>query len=158
MVALHQRTGEEVQARTLEGYVFDVTVGVEAGTIALRDRLGQPLPFGAVVEVREKRHGLGALHGLGWGILGGAAVGAVIGFADGDDACDTSRGEDCFFNFTAGEKAVLIGAYFGILGGLGGAIVGAIIGTTDVYKDDPTPPRVMPSGPPGSVAGMTVTF
>lgn len=157
--ALPERAGQ-VLARTREGYIFDVTVGVEAGQTVLRDRRGLPLPLDVVVEVVEKRRWLGALHGLGWGVLGGAAAGAVLGYASGDDDCNTSRGEDmCYYAFTAGENAVFLGAFFGILGGLGGLIYGAGTGAKDVYRAEPgTAPRVMPSGPPGSVAGMTVQF
>jgi uncharacterized membrane protein len=52
------------------------------------------------------------------GLLIGGVIGALIGFAGGDDSKET------FFAMTAGEKA--LGA--GLLGGTAGAITGLIIG------------------------------
>jgi hypothetical protein len=56
----------------------------------------------------------------GWGIgfVTGAATGALLGFASGDDPPGT------FLPFTAGEKAVFVGAALGITGSALGALIG----------------------------------
>ncbi len=67
------------------------------------------------IALKEKRAGLkGALIGLG----AGAVVGAIIGFASGDDPPEQ------FLAFTAGEKAFGLG----LLGGSTGALIGGIAG------------------------------
>ena len=114
-----------VEMRSAPGLVEDGRViGTSGGYLVATDR-GE-IPFGDVKSITTTSHPIGALEGLGLGFLGGAAVGAVIGLADGDDVCDTSRGSDfCVAVFTAGEKAILLGVVFGALGGLVGLAVGA---------------------------------
>jgi hypothetical protein len=65
-----------------------------------------------------------ALPGLGYGFLIGGGVGAGIGLASGND----SPGH--FVMFTAGQKALIIGAVFGAVGGVVGLLVGGL-GTKD---------------------------
>ncbi|MEJ7813164.1 MAG: hypothetical protein WKG32_22330 [Gemmatimonadaceae bacterium] len=55
--------------------------------------------------------------GMGMGLLIGAAGGAVLGYASGDD-------ESGFIAFSAGEKAVLSGVVFGVLGTVIGGLAG----------------------------------
>lgn len=93
------------------------------------------IPFGNVKSITERRHLIGALEGLGLGILAGAAVGVAIGFAEGDDECNTSRGEDfCYYSNTAAENAALGGIILGVLGGVIGLAVGAARGSRYVYE------------------------
>ena len=82
------------------------------------------------IALKKKNAGLkGALIGLG----AGAVIGAVIGFASGDDPVTPYTGEvfsDIFisvgnsFAMTAGEKA----AALSVVGGLTGALIGGITG------------------------------
>lgn len=58
----------------------------------------------------------GFLTGLGVGALSGA----VLGYASGDDHGDG------FLNFTAGEKAAILGGGLGIVGSAIGALAGAL--------------------------------
>ncbi len=62
------------------------------------------------------------LQGMGIGLATGAATGALIGFASGND-------EPGWFSFTAGEKAAVAGAALGTLGLILGAIFGAAAGS-----------------------------
>jgi hypothetical protein len=62
-------------------------------------------------------------RGLGFGFLAGAAVGAMLGYADGDDEC--AEGDWCILDLSAGDKAVVGGAVIGGLGAAIGALVGA---------------------------------
>ena len=82
------------------------------------------------ISLKKKNAGLkGAL--IGFGI--GAAIGAIAGFASGDDPVAPYTGDpfgDMFvamgnaFTMTAGEKAVGLG----VVGGLTGALIGGITG------------------------------
>ncbi len=113
----------------------DQVVGhlVEAGDDALTIEVGKAgaaltVPTSSVLRAQLSQHrsrGQGAARGLGLGVLGGAAAGAMIGLASGDDQCTPQGGLfDCLMVFTAQEKAT-IGAIF--LGGAGGA-VGLVLG------------------------------
>lgn len=62
------------------------------------------------------------LKGAAIGALTGALLGTGIGFFDGDDTC--RRGEWCLFTFTAEEKAVALGTFLGVTGGIVGALTG----------------------------------
>jgi hypothetical protein len=73
-----------------------------------------------------KRRMSGAWEGLAWGLLGGAATCAAIGYFDGDDPSG-------FISFSAGEKAAMGGIAGAVVGGALGALSGAIIGHTDRY-------------------------
>ncbi len=64
------------------------------------------------------------LSSIGLGALYGLVIGGVIGFASGDD----TRG---FIRFSAGEKAIGLGGFFGFIGGIVGLIVGLVSSTDD---------------------------
>ncbi len=100
------------------------------------------------IALKKKNGGLkGALIGLGIG----AALGAIAGFVSGDDPVIQSTGNpyaDPFislgnaFAFTAGEKALALGAVGGLTGALIGGIIGAVAkktfiigGNKDVYHN-----------------------
>ena len=84
------------------------------------------VPFASIsrLEVsggeRSRMSGFG--RGAGFGILIGAGIGGVLGFADGDDDC--AEAGWCFIEFSAGEKALLGGVVMGGLGGVIGGLVG----------------------------------
>lgn len=96
---------------------------------------------------------------------GGAIVGlilavpaAALAYSSGDDKCGEGI---CILPMTAGEKAGLAAGGFFMFGSVIGAVIGAIHGSHDVYDiggASEVQPRFTPSGPPGSVAGMTVRF
>ena len=144
-----------------------VTVHTTAGTFtALAVQTGAGVGYQAegggwidpatITRVTDER----TLRGAGEGVLIGGGIGvvggAVLGFADGDDppCADT---EWCLFNMSAGAKAVLGGVLLGGLGVLTGLAVGAVVGSDDVYETS-AGVAITPGGPPGSVAGATVTF
>ncbi len=93
----------------------------------------------SLIKIRRK----GAVgKGAGIGFLSGAAVGAIIGFAEGDDDPICSSfvfGTFCFEGSTAGEKAVGGAIGLGVIGSGVGAIVGTgkkkipIDGNTNTY-------------------------
>lgn len=146
--------GRWVTIRTTTGATLSaITVQTMGGVGYQEEGAGMidPSTIASVADDRSLRAaGEGFLIGAGAGIVGGA----IAGFADGDDPpCD----EWCFFNMTAGQKAVLLGVVFGSLGGLIGIAAGVVHGSEDVYEDS-TGVAITPGGPPGSVAGMTVTF
>jgi hypothetical protein len=76
---------------------------------------------------------MGALQGLGLGLLVGAATGAMIGLASGDDRCSNDW---CIFRLTAAQKAVGGGIVLGGVGLILGTAIGAIVGahTTIVFR------------------------
>lgn len=130
------------------------------GTVLVADN-GVPTPLASVDTIDDESRLLGAAQGLGLGFLLGAGAGIAIGFAAGDDPpCDVS-GHVCDLNppDTAGNKAALGGIVLGVLGGLVGAIVGTVRGQHDVWhRGPPAPAPLRPTGPPGSVVGLSVAF
>jgi hypothetical protein len=76
------------------------------------------------VSIERRRN---TLKGLGTGTLVGAGAGALLGLASGDDPPGT------FLAFTAGEKAGILGVFFGATGAVIGLISGALI-RTDVWQ------------------------
>jgi hypothetical protein len=153
--SLHEAAGREVviEAAGHEQIAYvDVT---PLGTV-LRAPDGQIIPLAGGERVVDVQRGRGALLGLGIGFLAGALGGAVAGLASGDDPpCEGY----CLLTLSAGGKAVIGGVMFGSLGGLIGIVVGAGRGSRVVYSfGGEQQYHVTPSGPPGSVAGATVTF
>jgi hypothetical protein len=96
--------------------------------------------------------GRGAVEGLALGGAGGAAIGAVIGLASGDDTC--ARDSFCILRFSAGDKAVFGAIGLGSLGLGLGALIGAVAGSRDVYElDSALVPRVSTTIAPGRAGG-----
>ncbi len=100
------------------------------------------------IALKKRNAGLkGALIGLG----AGAAIGAIMGFASGDDPVAQYSGNplgDMFvslgnaFAMTAGEKAAGLGIVGGLTGALIGGVTGALLkkkfiigGKKDVYRN-----------------------
>lgn len=156
---LHERYGEDVNVVLATGMGIDARVEQTPTGFVLRDTQGNVVPYESVGSVEHVSHGMGALEGLGLGVLIGGGVGAVSGLASGDDRCDDTENECDVFNFTAGEKAILFGILIGGVGGLVGLAVGAVKGSKDVYSFGASQQyRVTPSGPPGSAVGATITW
>lgn len=139
----------QVAGTVVAGPLGDVTLATDRG----------PIPLDSFESVTEVSRLLGGLQGLGIGFLVGGIPGAALGYAGGDDECNENGHSLCLFTFTAGEKAVLSGVFFGLLGGAIGLLVGASRGHRTVYELDAAPaPRFVPTGPPGSAAGVTILF
>lgn len=77
------------------------------------------------VSAGERTRMAGFGRGAGFGFLAGAGIGAVMGFADGDDNC--AEGGWCILEMSAGEKAMLGGV---VIGGLG-AVIGGLVGVAN---------------------------
>lgn len=146
----------DVTIQTFDGRLLEATAAETPNGTVFRTRTGELFDPGSVVRVTDKRILRGAAEGLGIGAGIGALGGIVLGLADGDDP-PCQDGSWCLFHMTAGEKAAAGGIVFGALGGLVGLAAGAIVGSQFVYDDGETP-VVTPVGPPGSVAGLTVSF
>lgn len=140
---------EQIAGTVVVGPQGDVTLATDRG----------PVPLDGTSKATEIRPVLGGVQGFGIGFLLGGIPGAALGYAGGDDECDENGHSLCLFTFTAREKAVLGGMFWGLLGGAAGLLVGAIRGQRTVYEFDDAPaPRFVPSGPPGSAAGVTIVF
>jgi hypothetical protein len=156
--SIHELTGKRVTVETYSHQRIEVYVERAPDGVAFRaEDGGGYVPVAEVAKVVEKRVGRGGLEGLGIGALAGASFGAILGYAAGDDECNADDGHWCILTFTAGEKAVLSGILLGGLGGLLGGVVGLAHGSRDEYSYGEQV-RVIPTGPPGSTVGMTVTF
>ena len=68
------------------------------------------------------------LKGLGTGVLWGAVTGALLGFLSGDDKPESMWD---IFSFSAGQKALVGGIFFGVVGGAVGGIAGALKGADE---------------------------
>ncbi len=155
LAQVHELAGEgEVEVRTTSGESIDAVPIAAPGGVTFIPRTGGTLPADAIAEVRDVRHLRGAVEGLGLGALIGAGTGAVLGYAEGDDQC---TGE-CFLAFSAETKAILGAIVVGGLGAGVGLVIGALKGSTIIYSNESSGIAVRPIAPPGSVAGLTVTF
>jgi hypothetical protein len=132
-----------VTIQTFDGRVLDAAaVETPTGT-AFRTARGELVDPGSVLRVTDTRRLRGAAEGLGIGAGAGVLLGVALGLASGDDP----KCQECWFTFTAGEKATMAGV---------GLAAGAILGSQFVYENET--PIVTPVGPPGSVGGFTLTF
>lgn len=119
--------GETVrlESRLVNGR-FDV-IAASADVLTVRDTAGAvaEVPWESIAGLSRSRGqrstGQGFLRGFGFGSLGGASAGILLGVASGDDPPGT------FVQFSAGEKALLAGAALGIAGGLAGGFIGALV-------------------------------
>jgi hypothetical protein len=85
----------------------------------------QVIPISTIESIKyRKRNSLA--KGTLLGAAGGAAAGALIGYASGDDECQPTGGWlDCLFVYSAEEKAGL-GAILGIMPGMS---IGLLLGS-----------------------------
>jgi hypothetical protein len=103
------------------------------------------------IEVSRSRRGH-TLRGMGIGLLVGAAGGAAVGLAAGDDPPG-------LISFSAGDKAALGGVAFGVLGSLIGAIAGSV--PSDSWVDVPVRRvnvALFPARFGGAGLGVTLRF
>ncbi len=114
---------------------------------------GRRLPDAQTDHVR------GALEGAGVGLLVGAAGGAVVGYASGDDPPCSDESWFCL-SFSAGEKAEILGVYAGGLGAVSGLVLGGLIGSRSVYEyaDGPVPQVSVVATPGHASASATWRF
>jgi hypothetical protein len=132
---LSEVLGRDVEILTDNGEKLDGELAqIEPGLVFLT-RHGA-FDADLIVWVRDFRAGLGALEGMAVGVVIGATAGAVAAWRD------TPNVE------TLGVLSLCV---------LGGAVIGALRGSRIIYSDREQP-RFVPSGPPGSVLGITRTF
>ncbi len=110
----------EVVARSIQ-VTPDSTSWIDPESGALRS-----VATSKVIDVRFTYQGRGALQGAGYGFSIGGIVGAVGGYASGDD-------EPSIVSFQAEEKALILGGLGGIIGGLIGYGIGYNIKSKTVY-------------------------
>ena len=92
----------------------------------------QSVPTNELYKILAKNHGKGALEGLGYGFLGGFALGAIVGIVTTDPDHKTSGFVDLTpRNYSEGALGYGIG--FGIPAALIGLPLGAIAGHQDIY-------------------------
>lgn len=116
--------GDVVRMQSAAGpYTYEVLEWSPV-SVRLRDlRTGAQLSVppedatGAELRIGMEPRGRSALRGFGIGLLTGAVIGGIIGFADGDDPAG-------WFSFTAEEKALLFGGALGVAGGTLGGVIG----------------------------------
>ena len=114
-------------------------VAVNSDTLVVqRDPNSWYVPHAAVtrLEVRRGQKSFGAVRGAVWGLLIGTSVGALGGYALGDDPpsqpCDAPGWLACWDDFSVFEKRhtarenALLGA---LAGGIVGVLVGRRVGT-----------------------------
>jgi hypothetical protein len=146
--------GSTVTVELSNGAEVKATVEVVTAGALLHTEDGVDMNLTDASKVTEIRRGRGALEGLGIGVLIGGAAGAAIGYADGDDTCTGF----CVFRTSAEEKAVVAGIALGAVVGVVGLLVGVARGSRDVYHFEGLRPRMVPVGPPGTPAGVTIQF
>lgn len=118
----------EVQAEPIIGTILEKRA--EAWIVGLPNLDIEPVevPFAAVDRVEVSR-GLQSniARGLGYGVLAGGVVGALVGLSMGDDDCsrEWEAGSSCLEVMSAGDKAAVFGGALALLGGVIGAISGS---------------------------------
>ncbi len=88
-------------------------------------RQKRDVPEAALQSIEWNSHGRGAGQGFLIGGIGAAVLGAVVGYASGDDPRCGSETYFCVRG-SASEKSVVLG----VLGFLGGGLVGALVGAS----------------------------
>jgi hypothetical protein len=146
--------GRTVTVQTTTGAYSAITIVGPHG-VGYASTNGGMIDPSTIVRVTNHSVARGALDGFL--IVGGIGfvVGVGRGIADGDDPdCDYTS---FCVQRSRGEKAVLGGLIDGALAGVIGLAIGAVVGSDVVYSIDEHM-TVTPSGPPGSIAGATLTF
>ena len=93
--------------------------------------------YNEIEYIQYKRKG-SVGRGIVAGILGGAALGAIVGLASGDDKVEEGVWLSGLFAMSAGEKAASYGVVFGLLGGITGAIIGAVASKKFIINGKPS--------------------
>jgi hypothetical protein len=136
--------GARIRISSADGRVKDVTGVVTAlrgdSLVVKRERNGETIAVSVRaigrLDVSVGRHSHG-WAGAGIGLVGGAALGSVLGYAAGDDPRKACSDTDCLFagldRYTAREKAAGGAIALGIVGTIAGAIVGHHV-TTDRWR------------------------
>ena len=83
--------------------------------------------YSEIKSITFRKHGKGALEGLGMGLLLGGLFGAVIGYSSGDDPGSG------ILALKRKDKVILYAIFWGGISGLGGLIVGSLEGSTEKY-------------------------
>lgn len=136
--AIHLRSGATLDADSAMTTGDSITVWQDGNALTF--------PLQAVSMVSTRSTGAGIAQGLGIGFLVGAGFGVLAGFSEGDDPPSTAGWD--LFQFTAGEKALLLGGGLGVIMGVAGAITGGIIGQRTYYELPQTGvPDAAPSDP-----------
>jgi len=132
-----QIAGQPIEAREVRVGI-DTARWLEPST----DESWRPtaVPTTALKSISVRRHGRGALDGLGLGTLSGAIVGAVAGAA-ASRPCANETEMPCF---GAGIAAIGGGILGFASGALVGSIIGAIVGHRTLLDFDPPPPERLP--------------
>lgn len=126
-ITVHMNTGEEV-----EGVLLSIRQNalVVAPLDDIEDKdsseLKKFIHFLSTKDIQQviiQGHS-NILRGMGWGLLGGILMGGAMGYAAGDD-------KSGFLTMTAGQKAMIGGIVFGIIGAVLGTAVGAVFSTGD---------------------------
>lgn len=146
--------GSTVLVEMSNGAEVKATVEILPAGARLHTEDGVDMNLTDASKVTEIRRGRGALEGFGIGFLIAGLGGAALGYADGDNTCTGF----CVFNPTAEEKALIAGVFLGSLGGGVGLLVGLARGSRYVYNLEALRPRMVPVGPPGTAAGVTLHF
>lgn len=129
---------QKLDGQTVRGELLEVKDGI-LNLLVYENATKVDIHLNELSSVRiEKKSAF--LKGLGIGILAGAASGALLGFLSGDDK---SSGYWDIFTFTAGEKALVLGASLGAVGGATGGVIGALKGTDKTISLNTLSPEKM---------------
>ena len=127
-------TGERVSVQALH-MAPDLATWVDPARGAARSS-----PTADVAAVEFVGRGRGALEGLGLGLVIGAGAGAATGLATYEDG-GRRPGEWCILVCSAGDAALLLGSFAGIVGSGVGFLAGLLRGSRSVYEFPPEAPR-----------------
>jgi len=144
----------EAQVKLLDGRQIDaINLKLRLDSTSFFDRTAKQSKVVATAEIAEiivARKNAGAKKGAIIGVLSGVTLGAIIGFALGDDPppCDIEDPFEKVFceiideldlpfegeRYSAEEKAVILGLTSGVVGALVGRTIGKAVGQKDRYK------------------------
>jgi len=144
-------TSGDAVARLADGREVPVRATPDGESILWVARSGATIDAADMTSYSTTDRARGALEGMGLGLLGGAAIGAGVGYA---------TGTSCHCWFSPASTAFGFGVILGGIGLIGGGIGGLISGSQDVYRLGPKrarTPRVSASIQPGG-GNLSWTF
>jgi hypothetical protein len=133
---LRDLAGDEVTLDTrTHGRVEAFAVAEQDGAVMFTTHERTLVRLDEVDAITRRRPSRGALEGAGLGLLGGAALGAVIGYSQSNQCVNPENGcdEGGYGGLNHGGRAIVLGTAGALIGALAGAVIGRFRGR-DVYS------------------------
>jgi len=142
MVSAKNRRGAELRIQKTDGQqVKGELIAVKERSLLLLDSASGADVSVAMVDIEyiEVLKQPKILLGAGLGLLIGGSVGALTGVMFGQDEPDKGENPDEYETRSLSQKALTIGALFGLIAAIGGGITGASVGGEETIQIQGSP-------------------